>query len=109
MRVGFKVLNQQGSGPLVDATPVTISTRLPRGGVRRSSRPVATKAQVDCEELLIYIYGSLTKRLERVPKLRNGVALVLEASWAYKMNYLQGPTVWALQAFSPSALAMGGL
>jgi hypothetical protein len=75
MRVGFKVLNQQGSRPLVDATTVTISTSLPGGGVRRSSRLMATKAQVDCEESLIYIYGSLTKRMEGVVKLRNGVAL----------------------------------
>jgi hypothetical protein len=39
---------------------------------------MATKAQVDCEELLIYSYGRLTNRKEGAAKLRNGVAEVFE-------------------------------
>ena len=50
--------------------------------VRRSLRPMATKAQCDCEELLIFSYGCLTKRKEGAAKLRNGVDLVFQTSWA---------------------------
>jgi hypothetical protein len=50
---------------------------------------MATRAQVGCEDLLIYSYGSLTKRIERAAKLRNGVALIVEASWADKISYVQ--------------------
>jgi len=65
---------------------------------------MATEAQVDCEELLIYSYGCLTKRREGALKLQNGVAEVLKVSWADKISKQLAPvTDWTWRAFWPRA------
>lgn len=63
------------------------------------------EVQADCEELLIYNYGCLTKREGKEERLQCSVMIVLEASWADKISESVDPVndwAWAcVQAHGP--------